>query len=1257
MRPTDVKYRERRQSRRDVKPLIPSSILDSASQRLFVLSLFMLIQSWKIYDLVLVKSEIASSNEQLTTLTNFTFVLKYVFIDGVFLWLLPILRIPHLTFSPPKTLLSIFILNGITIFLVSNMALPLLSNIFLPIWRVILQKNELNIVGESINVANVIDMDSHFKGQLTIHYLPDSSAKMNPFHIDQTCLGSSNGNTVQMPIEFNTTSGIGFLQIQQNTANNDLVLHNYTGSSLKKLFKKDYSHLRNKIQSKPSDTLFYLEYPITEPGSYKIKSVLDKKGNSIRTYKSEFAISDCPSGKFFYPPNFDFQNNHKCLSSIEQETFPVPWLEVYGPSPAYVKLAIRANGNEFKVLNLTIPGDGDYRKSHSRTDFTYLKPTKLVRNSLEEAILQNIDEFKGLKETTVEFQLISVQDSFGNLHRYQPLSKDKDVWYKLVLRKSPSIRLVDPAKDSPLLLGGEKTLMVASANEFGDKDFPLEIVVSHNGSNLTSTFTSKIQLRNGITVTDPGLYKLVSARDAFCPCGISDVPPIKLELAEIPELNINAQPESDRCLGVVGYRFDFNFTGRAPFKVQYQIFSNNSGILKPVPSPAGQRIREFNSPSNQHSFKFKPPGEGSYSIVFSNIKDANYQEKGIALDEAKYTYSTYFRSASEVSLKLAGRELHTCYGVTAKVPVVFKGNGPFSFDYEYVDINTKKRFRSIEHVSEVSNYEIETPQSLLGKTYLLILSKAKDKFGCDAIINDNSQQVKIVSRPDVPELELSNTKSSIQIVEGHFVDVPLKYKSSIGQQKNDVVVLKHHTLEGKLLSKKRANLRHSSIRIFEEGIYSLEFFMNGNCEGKVVNKEKTVTVKYYDRPSMNVSSADEFLQHKEESLIHLKPVCNGAANEITLQLKGKAPFLIDYAIKLPSGKVETHTMNVEGHSIRIKLPTGANGQYEHTFRKIYDALYTRESKVPFADVPKVVYQVNRLPHASFATGKHFAQVCENKVRGDEIVADIPVKLSGEYPFEVEAILQSQATGENQKLKFRNIQEPHLFLQSTAFLQLGDYTLDLVSVKDGNGCINRNLQTTVKYIISITEPPNIFKSLDKVHYCVGDHVGYNLTGVTPITIFYQYDNVPRKAEVRHQFVRLASKPGILNIEALKDAGQSSCMVNFTSNDEKFQELQLQVHELPSVEVNKGDYIVEDIHQGEHTELIFTFTGEPPFKLTYIRTIEVKRDQKKVRQLLEKETVGNIWDKELVVSASLEGTYEAIEVQDKFCRAVKSINYVE
>ena len=150
---------------------------------------------------------------------------------------------------------------------------------------------------------------------------------------------------------------------------------------------------------------------------------------------------------------------------------------------------------------------------------------------------------------------------------------------------------------------------------------------------------------------------------------------------------------------------------------------------------------------------------------------------------------------------------------------------------------------------------------------------------------------------------------------------------------------------------------------------------------------------------------------------------------------------------------------------------------------------------------------------------------------------------------------------------------------------------------------------------------------------------------------------RRVELYSRFERLASRPGILNIHGLKDSGINSCAVNYTFDTTKLDELRLEVHEIPTVEVNKGDYLIEDLHEGDQTELIFTFLGEPPFQLTYIRTIDIRKGKKTFRKLVEKETIKDIWQHELVVMASLEGTYEAIEIQDKYCRAVKKVDYIE
>ncbi|KAG7663432.1 POM152 [[Candida] subhashii] len=1245
-------------------PLIPTTILDQASQRLFITSLFILIQSWKIYDLVLLKTEIPGSDEQLTQLNNFSYMLKYAIIDGLFLWLLPVLNIQYLTFSAFKTLLYTIILNVISLLLISSFALPLLSNIFVPIWKIVLQKKELNIIGEAVDRNSVIDMNAHFKGQLTIHYLPHSSAKMNPFHLDQTCINKEEPEGLSMPVEFNTTTGIGFLQIQQITPDNEIKLLNYTGHSLNKLMNRDYSHLSQFPEFKSGDSrVFYLEYPIIEPGMYRIKHVLDNKGNNIRTYKSEFSVSYCPQAKYLYGSSFDMSQNFKCISSLIDDTLPVPKIETSSTTPSYVQVNVKVNGRDFRTMNITVSDETDSTRKHQKFDYSWLKATKLVRNTLEQEILSSLSSLKYEGTTSVELQLLQIQDSLGNIQRYNPLSKDQDVWYSLNLKKSPSVGLVDAEKGAELLVGGHKRLLFTNIDSLKVEDFPLSVVIGfknqHQASlNISNTFKTKHDFQKGLSVDQPGEYSLISAQTKFCPCETRPGT-IQVKLATPPQVHIIDEAVSDRCLGTIGYNFNFNFTGKPPFKVQYRVYVNQSGVLRPVHSEQGRVLRELTSFENSHLFKFKPHTEGSYTIVFNNLKDLNYNQEPIRLDEKKHTYSTYFKQASEIGLKSTQKTIYTCYGQTSNIPLFFKGSGgPFKFDYDFIDPDSQKKLIDTSHAENVDSFSIDTPKGLIGKTYELRLTNAKDRFGCDAKITHPS--IRIASRPDIPTLELSaDIKDHIHVVEGDSVELPIVYKSSVGLSNNDKIEVKF-TKPGSGDSRiMKMNVKGGSIRVSETGTYSLVSFENKGCPGRITHNERAVRISYFDKPSLQIVAENEFKQHKEENTIHLKPVCNGCSNKVKLQLTGKAPFILDYEIRLPSGKIETHSMNVEGHEIIISLPSRENGRYEHKFKRIYDGLYTKSrGRAVNVVAPRVLYNVNGLPNAKFINEQRFSQICENALGKSDKVISIPVHLDGQYPFDIDASLKNEKTGEVKNIQFKNVNRPNLEFSNSKLFGLGDYSISFTKISDGNGCTRKEFKLNDKYVISITETPDIFKAEPKkYHYCVGEHVAYNLTGFAPFTIFYSFNNRVRQTESFYRFERLSSKPGILEIQSLKDSGASECMVNFTSDEKKMTSLRLQVHELPTVEINKGDYIVEDLQEGDQTEIIFTFIGEPPFTLTYIRTIDIKQGKKTSRKLVEKHTLQDIWDYEVIVPASLEGTYEAIEIEDKYCRAIKKVDYLE
>lgn len=195
---------------------------------------------------------------------------------------------------------------------------------------------------------------------------------------------------------------------------------------------------------------------------------------------------------------------------------------------------------------------------------------------------------------------------------------------------------------------------------------------------------------------------------------------------------------------------------------------------------------------------------------------------------------------------------------------------------------------------------------------------------------------------------------------------------------------------------------------------------------------------------------------------------------------------------------------------------------------------------------------------------------------------------------------------------------------------------------------------------MTPAPDVMKyDKHKNHYCVGEHVGYDLTGQPPFILTYNFNGKQHKAKLASQFRRLAASPGEITVSSLEDSSAGHCIINIEKeNIEKFKDLTIKIHDLPSVEINQGDSIIQDIHEGDMTEMKFTFTGTPPFTVKYTRTLEpnskAKRSKSSKRQngmIVETETIENIMDHEYTVKVGLEGTYEAIEIRDKYCKAAK------
>lgn len=1286
------------------QPLIPSSIIDQASQRLFIVSFFVLIQCWKIYDIILLKSDVMSSSViGLAPLNTFTFIAKYAMVDGLFLWLLPILNIPYLVYSPLKTFLLTLLLNGVTFFLASDMVFPLISNMMLPVWKIIFSRKELTLFGDSVNSNNIVDPNEHFKGRYTIQFLPDSSARFNPFHFDNICLESNSYSSVQMPIEFNTTTQLGFLQLQHITPSNERKLINYTEHDLHKLLKKDYSHLRQYQENvRNDDRIFYAEVPIKSPGLYRINKVSDKKGISIRTYRSDFVISHCPSAEFVHSISPKSYQNYKCIGSdISNGDFDInlPLVSSFGVGPVVLKFETRLNGRNYKSFNVTVSDTSLHETQSSNNknfnNLSWLQSHRVTRNILEQELFRNVDIIPKLGAGKLEFQLLEVSDILENKKVYNPSSKDKDVWYSIELKQAPKVEIADPDPQEVLLVNGTKLLSFNYQN-LKEQDFPLEIDIKYIhpsdpllSTNYTNTYDNSQQLSRGIQCDKPGTYSVIKGRSKYCPCDIMTSKVVSVERATPPLVEIVAEPVVDKCVGMTGYKFDFEFLGKPPFFIQYHVYQNRSdGTLRPVYNERGRSNRLLKTFDKDYKFEYRPPKEGNYVIMFDSLKDFNYHKEPILLDEKKHTYLTYFNQRSKASFfETKGEILKTfsaCMGESVTVPLSLKGNAPFSFNYDILNIDTGEKLIETSKLLNVSDstFNIVTPSLKSGGNFEIVLSEAKDGLSCP-IDFDKRESIKIKARSDVPEISIDTDSSykSVKIIEGDSYKIPLSLKSSIGSASSDVLEYIVSDLHNASNSQMRTLRNSKSLLVKEEGTYLLSSFTNGGCVGKI-GTQKAVSVSYYNRPNLTLITEDQQVlkQHLEENdlFVHLKPLCQNCGNKIRLNLEGVKPFVIDYDITLPTGKVESRSMTVNDHNITINLPTKYSGKYEHRFKGIYDKLYTREkvSRIPKKNevLPCVRYDINPSPKANFRKDQ-FLQICETSLRRDEPLPKIPISFVGEYPFRIDASLRHEATGMSETFTFENIMEPELKLNEAKIngkdsllfetMNVGEHTLTINELTDANGCTEKEFSQLNNYVISITEVPNISKMQKRPHYCVGDHILYNMSGIPPFMVYYRFNDKLQKAELGHRFQRLASKAGELSIEALLDSSANQCLVNLTNSQEKFEELKLKVYELPSVEINQGSYVVQDIHEGEQTEIKFSFSGVPPFKLIYTRTLEqvdpkhkhkkTGRKDKHSKIVVETKTVEDIWDYEYTDMVSLEGTYEAIEVRDAYCVAKRDVNY--
>jgi len=197
------------------------------------------------------------------------------------------------------------------------------------------------------------------------------------------------------------------------------------------------------------------------------------------------------------------------------------------------------------------------------------------------------------------------------------------------------------------------------------------------------------------------------------------------------------------------------------------------------------------------------------------------------------------------------------------------------------------------------------------------------------------------------------------------------------------------------------------------------------------------------------------------------------------------------------------------------------------------------------------------------------------------------------------------------------------------------------VTDTSNCDQAALDPLLRSIwIDVAETAAIIPFERREDICVGEVTQFQLEGIPPWTIGYNINGKSHTQEAKVSPFSLAQQhSGLFTVTSIAHQ-QKMCKAAVT-------DLRFNVHDLPSAQVGHGKKILQDIHEGDQAEIIFTLIGEPPFTFTYQRS-ELTPKKGGPGKVLETHTVSRILTHEYSIFSALEGTWTVTSISDRYCR---------
>ncbi|TID18604.1 hypothetical protein CANINC_003854 [Pichia inconspicua] len=1195
-----------------IKPVIPESILDADSQRYYVLALFALVQAWKIYDLLFLQNNLEPSDFA-AEFTN-------------------------------KEIGSTFTLS--------------ITSVIFSLYKLLVPDKELTILENFVDADSIYDQSEHFKGKKIIRYAPDSSVRINPYD-QKFCIRPIYNDKIKIPIKVDSVSELVFLQLEHHDFNNEVTLFNFTSKEIKHSSVTDHynsPYFRYDPSVLADSNIQLLEITVDLPGHYSVRLAKDKKNKHVRSFNSNIVIPVCPEAYFNIKQSF---LPDKCqddlIDDVEITILGVPPFTLYYEEEVNGHLSKLSpkiinhpdhnsplNSNESSTKNISL--SNQFRNASQAKSYN-------ITLSMTDHVLKGSGSYI--------YTINKIVDGFGNTISYTPDPRDSSTFISFISHPKPLLNLIDLEPNIPILLGREKWLNITLQNvrnaaQESPFDIRLKFVPKDEGiaETIVRHFDLKTINEMSIQAKNPGSYFLERGSSKYCECIIGKKS-VKASLAMLPSMDVSLEPKVDNCVGTTGFKFNFNFVGSPPFEISYKISQldpkNPDKVLRV------EKISKIISDTFTQEFDFEPSNEGSYAIELISLSDKYYKDK-VKFSRGEYRYVTYFKQKPKAYFRKNkhSEKWKCCFGDFTSIPLMIEGTPPFDIKYDLVFPDRSYETFELKNLS-ATDIIITTPKLNNGGDYTLILREVHDSSDCD--VDFKGQEALIKVNDLIPEISFFKN-DYIKIAKGSF------YVASLQTESNQPVDLTYLYTDPNKTKSEKVKLKSyepsQGLKLFKEGFYRLISIEQDGCPGKIA-QDYEIAIQYLSFPSIK-TIIDNTLKVESENSFIKDTVCLNRASNITFEISGSSPFVIEYQVIHPNGKIEERMEKTSSSNFDMILHTQGEGVYRYVIRNVYDSVYTRDvlnslkysSSYTFTPLT-FTHKVSALPSAKFTNVDRKIQTCVSALNELNEIEPMKVSIEGSLPATLKVDIYREIDGSLETLVFENLQSSIIDLLTIKdHIGKGTNIITVNQVIDATGCVSNNISLSSESItIFVNDVPKIRQLIDDSnqpvdlnfdlhHYCVGDQISYILNGVPPFSLKYEFNGVEQEVEIHsNYFRRRAPLPGELNIISLSDSSAKECIAYFGKGR---NDLKAIVYDLPSVEIIQGENIEEDIHEGEQAEIMFSLTGTPPFRLTYIRK-ELEDNSK----IVESEIVEDIQDREYRIMANLEGTYEAVEIQDRFCVA--------